>query len=83
MDPSSPCGSGLGSSAAFHASEIQRLRGAAGLALVPKQTQPLDVLLAELTFHLPVADRLADDLAGRGIFAGVDGSFESCQLFCS
>src|SRR5208282_6789350 len=52
---------------------LERLRRPAGLARIPQLLEALDVLLAKLAFELPIAQRLADDLACGGVLAGLDG----------
>jgi hypothetical protein len=43
-------------------------------------SQALQVFLAQFTLEQPVADRLVDDIACGGVFAGFDGGFECSDL---
>src|SRR5229473_4353019 len=61
-------------------SEVHRRRGATGNALVPQLPEPIEIFLSQRMFELPVADGLADDFAGRRVFASFDCGLESGDL---
>src|SRR5208337_2639254 len=61
-------------------SEIQRLCRTAGFAFIPDLAQALDVFLAHLLLQLPIAERLADNLAGGRVLAGLDRRLERLDL---
>jgi hypothetical protein len=42
--------------------------------------EAFDIFPADLAFELPVADGFADDLAGRGVFAGLNRGLEGREL---
>jgi len=60
--------------------KVDRRSRSAGLALVPHLAQALHVFHAQLALELPVAECLADDFAGGGVFAGFDGGLQSANL---
>src|SRR5580658_1398512 len=60
--------------------EIERLRQTTSYALIPQLPQPLEILLSQLVFELPIADSLTYDFAGCRIFPGFDSSLKSSYL---
>ena len=56
-----------------HRREIGGKCGSALLALGPELSKPSNILSVELPVRLPISNRLAHDLAGRGILSGLYG----------
>jgi hypothetical protein len=59
----------------------QWLGWTARLSLLPYLAKAFNVFLAQFAFELPVADGLANNLAGRGIFTRFDSGLERVVLW--
>src|SRR5262245_59686295 len=56
------------------ASDVERPGPASRLTFIPAPTHDFEVAFPQVATRLPQAQRITNDLAGRGVFADLDGA---------